>query len=759
MEASFTTLGRGHNAPCLPVSREEWLAARRDPKLADLCARINATDDPNRQRELKSQLPVWTPRCGAFKEHHRAEVDAVCPLDRLMFDIDVKGQTEHILTVLTDYNNEKYIGPFLVDLVEESVRHGTHVRVQKPEGMSPAEAQQQFAALVQLPVDLSVKNVAGCIYLVPESFVRYESPLFYAPNVIDPETWKQQERPSAVEAKAVTASVDQVRDFPATYEGVAFTYVVDALCEQLGGVPAHGSRNNFIFSMACHLRYLCQDNPHWIRQVLPTYGEEPGRVWGTIQSACNRAQPTTMPTLVRRAIAVAQGRSSVEQVVKGEENPFNTPNPPAFPARPPRLIRLLVSNVHEMYKPAVSMQVFPALGIHLNGVEVRYVDNTRHELGGFMGILMARQSIGKGSVNQPIELIMEDIRERDAANRMQERAWKEECKRAKSNEKKPKRPEGLCVQYLMSNMTNAALVQRLIDADSAGGRCLFLKLDEIEQLSQIRATGGAKPSELIRLSFDRALYGQERVGHDSVSGTPPLRLNITASTTEAAGMSYLKPELVNGTLSRLSISTIIKPVEMRGIPNFGNYDERYKRLLKPFLRALDEAKGLIECRQAVEMAKQMLEENETLYELSSDEEFQVLSYRSVRMAYDRAMLLYISQGCRWTTEIELFCRWSMQYDLWCKLHFFGSEMHAQNSKQQACQRCRGPRNLLRSLPTRFEYAHFLAVYHAQGRTGDPRQLIHTWTNRGYVTLDEQSGEYVKTVDYLRKFEPDNLETN
>ena len=445
--------------------------------------------------------------------------------------------------------------------------------------------------------------------------------------------------------------------------------------------------------------------------------------------------------------------------MKGEENPFNTPNPPAFPARPPRLIRLLVSNVHEMYKPAVSMQVFPALGIHLNGVEVRYVDNTRHELGGFMGILMARQSIGKGSVNQPIELIMEDIRERDAANRMQERAWKEECKRAKSNEKKPKRPEGLCVQYLMSNMTNAALVQRLIDADSAGGRCLFLKLDEIEQLSQIRATGGAKPSELIRLSFDRALYGQERVGHDSVSGTPPLRLNITASTTEAAGMSYLKPELVNGTLSRLSISTIIKPVEMRGIPNFGNYDERYKRLLKPFLRALDEAKGLIECRQAVEMAKQMLEENETLYELSSDEEFQVLSYRSVRMAYDRAMLLYISQGCRWTTEIELFCRWSMQYDLWCKLHFFGSEMHAQNSKQQACQRCRGPRNLLRSLPTRFEYAHFLAVYHAQGRTGDPRQLIHTWTNRGYVTLDEQSGEYVKTVDYLRKFEPDNLETN
>ena len=155
----------------------------------------------------------------------------------------------------------------------------------------------------------------------------------------------------------------------------------------------------------------------------------------------------------------------------------------------------------------------------------------------------------------------------------------------------------------------------------------------------------------------------------------------------------------------------------------------------------------------------MLEENETLYELSSDEEFQVLSYRSVRMAYDRAMLLYISQGCRWTTEIEVFCRWSMQYDLWCKLHFFGSEMHAQNSKQQACQRCRGPRNLLRSLPTRFEYAHFLAVYHAQGRTGDPRQLIHTWTNRGYVTLDEQSGEYVKTVDYLRKFEPDNLETN
>ena len=754
MEASFTTLGRGHNMPCLPVSREEWLAARRDPKLADLCARINATDDPNRQRELKSQLPVWTPRCGAFREHHRAEVDAVCPLDRLMFDIDVKGKTEQVLTVLTDYNNEKYIGPFLVDLVEESVRHGTHVRVQKPEGMSPTEAQRQFSELVRLPVDLSVKNVAGCIYLVPESFVRYESPLFYTPRVIDPEAWKRQEQQPEVTAVAEPMAAEE--DYPTAYEGIEFAHLVDALSEQLGGVPAHGSRNNFIFAMACHLRYLCQDNPHWIRQVLPTYGEEAGRVWSTIQSACHRSQPASMPSLVRRAIEVAEGRSRVEQLVQGELNPFNAPTPPAQPARLPRLIRLLVSNVHDMYKPAVSMQVFPALGTHLCGVEVRYVDNTRHELGGFMGILMARQSIGKGSVNQPIELIMEEIRARDEASRQQERAWKEDCKRAKSNEKKPKRPEGLCVQYLMSNMTNAALVQRLIDADLAGGRCLFLKLDEIELLSQIRATGGAKPSELIRLTFDRALYGQERVGHDSVSGTPPLRLNITASTTEAAGMSYLKPELVNGTLSRLSISTIIKPPAMRGIPNFGNYDARFKRLLRPFLQALDEAKGLVECKQAVEMAHRMLEENETLYELSSDEEFQVLSYRAVRMAYDRAMLLYIAQGSRWTSEIEDFCRWSMQYDLWCKLHFFGYEMNAQHRKQQDCQRCRGPRNLLRSLPTRFSYTHFLAVYQAQGRTGDPKQLLYTWTNRGYVTPDEATGEYVKTDDYLRKFEPDNL---
>ena len=555
--------------------------------------------------------------------------------------------------------------------------------------------------------------------------------------------------PVAVETTFQTPQTSQT--YPTDYDEIPYSLLVDCLADQLGGVPVHGSRNNFLFSMACHLRYVCNDDPRWIRQVLPTYGEDPERLYRTIQSACNRAQSRNMPPMVQRAISVARGQH--KQMSVGEQsrttNPLAASAPPELPKKLPRLIQLLVSKVDPMYRPAVAQAVFPPLGAHLHGVTTRYIDNSINDLGGFMSVLMAKQSIGKGSVNMPIELIMEDVRQRDDYSRELEKQWKAQCKQSKSTEKKPSRPEGLCVQYLMSNMTNAAMVQRLLDVQAAGDKFIYVKLDEIELLDQIKATGGATASEIIRLAFTQSLYGQERVGQESVTGTPPLRFNFNASTTIPAGQSYFRNGLTNGTLSRLTFATIIKPLGKRGIPRYGDYDEQFKRQLQPFISNLNAASGLIECRQAEKMAERIMEENADLAELSDDDVFETLSFRANRIAYDKAMLLFIAHGYQWSKDIADFCRWSEQYDLWCKLRFYGEQMREETLREQL-PAVFGPQNMLELLPDRFGKQDLSAVHRAQGRDGNVMQLIYTWTNRGYIEQDQATMEYIKTPKYLSK---------
>lgn len=677
-----------------------------------------------------------------------------------MFDIDDKGHTEEILKLMvsTTESTEKtemYIGPFLVLMVEESVRRGTHVLVVPPSDLSLTDAQALFSQLINLPVDPAVKNVAGCIYMVPEDHVRYQSPRFFTTEIINDKFVKINGNSCSKEERAFTDNLRSIDgnsrlEYPDNYDGIPYTLLVESLADQLGGVPVHGSRNNFLFSMACHLRYVCNDDPQWIAQVLPTYGEDPTRVHKTIQSACNRAQSRNMPAMLQRALSVARGQSRIaNQSSHIGGNPMNGATPPELPKRLPKLIQLLVSKVDPMYRPAVAQAVFAPLGAHLHGVTTRYIDNSINDLGGFMSVLMAKQSIGKGSVNMPINMIMADILDRDSYSREQEKTWKAQVKASKANEKKPSRPEGLCVQNLMSNMTNAALVQRLLDAEAAGGKFLYVRLDEIELLDQIKATGGATASELIRLAFTQSLYGQERVGNDSITGTPPLRFNFNASTTIPAGQSYFRGGLTNGTLSRLTFATIIKPIGRRGIPRFGDYDEDFKRQLQPYIVNLNAATGLIECRQAERMAEQLCEENEVLAELSDDDVFETWSYRANRIAYDKAMLLYIAQGYQWTKEIADFCRWSEQYDLWCKLHFFGQQTREQN-QVESLPASFGPQNMLDLLPDRFSRQDLQAVHRAQGRDGNVMQLIYTWCNRGHIALDETTQEYVKSQAYLSK---------
>lgn len=642
-------------------------------------------------------------------------------------------------------------------LLERSATKGYHVVLKRNPKMTQVQNLQHYSRLLGVQYDEGAKDHTRVFFA---STASPEDLLYLSPELFDNETEYEcvgaldfREAPDFGDSGEAPDSGNS-GDFAADYDGIPYALLVECLAEQLGGVPVHGSRNNFLFSMACHLRYVCNDDPVWIGKVLPTYGEDSERLSRTIQSACNRAQSREMPALVQRAISVARGQNNLMKLssVSNNLNPVSGTTPPEMPKKLPKLISLLVSKVDPMYRPAVAQAVFPPLGAHLHGVRTRYIDNSENDLGGFMSVLMAKQSIGKGAVNMPIELIMEDVRHRDSFYRDQEKQWKQQCKSAKASEKKPARPEGLCVQYLMPNMTNAAMVQRLIDAQLADNRFLYVKLDEIELLDQIKATGGTTASELIRLAFTQSLYGQERVGQDSVTGAPPLRFNFNASTTIPGGMSYFHNGLTNGTLSRMTFSTIIKPVGKRGIPRFGDYDVAFRSALAPFITNLGAASGLVECRQAERLANQLMEENCDFAELSDDDVLETLSYRANRIAYDKAMLLFIAHGYKWSKEIADFCRWSEQYDLWCKLHFFGQAMREQ-VQTETLSTAFGPRNMLDLLPDRFTRQDLQAVHRAQGKDGNVMQVIYNWTARGYIEQDTVTQEFIKTGKYLSKHKP------
>ena len=437
--------------------------------------------------------------------------------------------------------------------------------------------------------------------------------------------------------------------------------------------------------------------------------------------------------IVKRILDMEYEKTNTQTKLNGleaeaQENDIN--QPPPMPKRLPPLIKLLVSRTPEIYQAAVANAVFPALGAHLWQTTFRYIDNVEHEAT-FMCVLLAKQSSGKSAVNKPIEYILADIRERDAYNREREQAWKDSLNSKGSNKEKPKRPDDLCIQILSADMTNAAFVQRLADAK---GKFLYTQMDEIELLDQLKTSGkGNNVSQIIRLAFDCGLYGQERVGSQSVTAQVRLRWNWNASSTIQNGREFFRKSLTNGTLSRLNFCTI-EPSMTDEIPVYGTYDEDFAAQLKPYIDRLNMATGLVEGDKAVNLAKQLQKENAETAALSDDEAFDVLSRRANVIAYLKAMTLFIAEN-KWTKEIEEFIRWSEEYDLWCKMHFFGEELNAKINQEYISVH-RGPRNLLEQLPDSFTKKQAEEVIRRNGKKSSVANILSNWKRRGYISLEE-----------------------
>ena len=535
------------------------------------------------------------------------------------------------------------------------------------------------------------------------------------------------------------------QDFAQEYDGIPYEAITSKLVELLGGEPQHGSRNSFIFTLSCYLRYLCDDNATWIKQVIPTFGEEKKRAFTTIDSACQRKQSHRMPMIVRKAISLCQQEQARGKAADYDADEFgDILNPDSYfyrihemPQKLPRLIRLLVSKTPAIYQPAVSQAVFPALASHLCDTRFRYVDNVEHEAT-LMNILCAPTGSGKESITQPINRIMADIRARDAQQRERERAWKDECNRKGSNKDKRERPEGLVIQEVNIDMTNPAFVLRMKEAER---HFLYAKVNELNLFDALKGKTN-QHFRIMELAFDLGNYGQDRVGVQSVTETVKVRFNWNACCTPKKCRDYFRRVVTDGPVSRISFATIERRPCGSEIPVYGSYDAAFDEELKPYIDNLLKARGLVDCPQALRLARKLMEENAEFARLSQNYVFENLSFRANVIAYLKACVLYVANGMKWEKSIEDFVRWSERYDLWCKLKLFGQMIYDADGEQDKVSRTapNGPKNLLSLLPDEFTMDDYVKVRRAQGFDNDNarriRDAIHQWVHRGYVAKVE-----------------------
>ena len=404
------------------------------------------------------------------------------------------------------------------------------------------------------------------------------------------------------------------------------------------------------------------------------------------------------------------------------------PDPPEMPKKLPKLVELLISRTPEIYKPAVAHAIFPPLATHLWKTRFRYIDNVEHEAR-LMTLLLAGTGAGKSSVNRPIDFIMEDIRLRDAENLKREKAWKDEMLRKGANKDKRKRPENLIIQEIDADMTNPAFVMRTAEAQE---HFLYTSLNELDQFDALKGSG-SQQFRIICLAADPGnKYGQTRVGTMSVTERVTIRFNWNASTTIQKGQRYFSRVLTDGPISRINFCTIPEREIGEDMPVYGTYDESYREALRPYIENLNKVTGLIECKEAFQLALKLKDENAEFARLSQDRTFENLSFRANVIAYLKACVLYVANGCKWEPEIDEFIRWSEQYDLYCKMRFFGDMIAKENYTAERSSK-RGPQNLLQILPDNFTAAQLLAIRLEHGLDAKGTDMmIRQWLHRNYI---------------------------
>ena len=444
-------------------------------------------------------------------------------------------------------------------------------------------------------------------------------------------------------------------------------------------------------------------------------------------------------------------QSSYLQVQSSEED---YPDPPAMPEKLPKLVELLISRTPEIYKPAVAHAIFPPLATHLWQTSFRYIDNVVHEAT-LSTCLLAGTGAGKSSVDKPIRYIMEDIRKRDAENLKREKEWKEEVTRKGANKDKRKRPDNLVIQEIDADMTSPAFVMRTAEAQ---GRFLYTSLNELDQFDALRGSGNQQ-FRIMCLAFDPFnLFGQQRVGVQSVTERVTIRFNWNASTTIQKGQRYFSKVLTDGPISRINFCTIPEREIGDEMPVYGDYNDAYREALKPYIENLNNARGLIDCPEAFQLALRLKDENAEFSRLSQDRVYENLSFRANVIAYLKACVLYVANGCKWEPEIDEFIRWSERYDLYCKMRFFGDAIKRANDTGEKSSK-RGPSNMLMQLPDEFTYQQVIDLRVANGMSQKgTSKMLGNWKDRHYIRAKENDSvpQFLSSSVFIKlKFRKEN----
>ena len=687
--------------------------------------------------------------------------------------------------------------------VERSARNKAHIDIRIPVGMTIAEAQSAFCKLIHATEDPSCVTPERIIFITDATSQIYTADDWYKrldedtvaeyreayrkrgfdidgrPLDIDSakhRTAQQnpsaqqnslaQQNPSAygqssqgfsassssaptVDFQPIESEEEKARkaanaaQYEQTYDGVPYEEITKALVELMGGAPAHGNRNNFIYREACLLRYICNSEAAWIKQVIEIFGEDEAKAFASVENACKVAQSTEMPLLVKQAIEIARKNYLAQQAT--EKAGIYADVPPQMPAKLPKLVKLLTSKVPADFKPAVAMAVFPPLAAHLKGVSFRYTDNQVHEPA-MMNLLVAAMSSGKSLVNGPIDCIIDDLVQMDKVNRQKEQDWKDEVSTMGDNKKKPVRPEDICIRIVSPDLTRAAYIQRLDDVQKAGDGFLYCKMDEVDMLKKFN-----DPSQLIRCCWDCSLDGQERVGVKSVTAQVKTRFNWNASSTIAVTQKFFSVrEVADGAVSRLSLATIIRP-DFAPRPVVGEYDALFKAQLAPYIHHLNGTSGFKDCKKARLLIERLENEIMETAQLAYNKPYAEFAKRGLANGFRRAMVLYLANGEKWEKPIEDFIEWSVKYDLWCKMRFFGNQMQeAIDADSRMVYHATGVSNLLLYVHDTFDKVEIQRVCQIHGTKTKLAILLCNWKKRGFIVKNED-GTFSKTAKFIGKY--------
>ena len=659
-------------------------------------------------------------------------------------------------------------------MLERSASGGWHLVCRREPGKTILENQVRVATILQIEMDTSAHDLQRVVFSTSgsEDDLPYlDDALFEEPMTVEesaaeyqalaereargeeelPESAKRANkhyRPWEEKMDEVRCQMEDVRcktsdgghqtsaishqTYPTDYHGIPFDAILKRYWElnNKGFEPTEGDRDTLTFQLASDLRHICGKNADWLDQVIPCYdGFPPEEKRQKIRNALN-SRFESMPQRLRTVLESLEGKQPKADPPKAEGRAAVDDVPPEMPEPLPEPIALLVSRTPEVYKAAVAHAVFPSLAVHLWKVYFRYIDNKRHEAT-LMNCLMAGTGAGKDCISEPIDHIMADIRQRDAENMRREKAWKNEVNSKGANKDKKQRPEGLVIQEIDADMTNPAFVMRTAEAED---HFLYVKLNEIDQFDALKGNGRTGSQfQIMCLAFDpNNRYGQTRIGTQSITERVQIRFNWNAATTIQKGQRYFQRVLTDGPISRINFCTIPEREIGAEIPRYGEYDAAFDEALKPYIERLCAARGDVECPEATLLAERLNRECAEFAQLSQSRTYENLSFRANVIAWLKACVLYVANGCQWDERFEPFIRWSLQYDMWCKMHFFGAAIdHANNAADNGSQR--GPQNLLTLLPKVFsrDDADRIRQQHGLGTKGTSK-MISQWKTRGYI---------------------------